>query len=219
MQTSQFQDLFVSRASSLCYYLFDVEENNRGWVGGNAPAYFDDKQSMVNEPDCPYRFYLTAVNPINGKMLTVFIPSFDIYNSHKVYPDCAIKVFEHEVSPESQLRLYELFEDEPQEKKTKYQQDFDYSQPTIRKTYLSETGTGKPFFQLGGYPNLLQDDKYYYSELEKDGYGFFGLADEDGYLNGMIHGNEPFCYGAIYLYAKIENNAARDIIAGFWQNS
>jgi len=218
MQAAQFQDLFICRKSSLLYYLTDEEENNHGWVGGNAPACFDDKRGMVNDPGCPYHFYLTIANPVNDKMLSVFIPNFDIYNSQRVYPDCAIKVFEHEVSPESQLHLYELFEDEPQEKKTKYQQDFDYSKPTIHKTYLSAGGTEKPFFQIGGRPNLIQSEEYYYAELQKNGYGFFGSADEDAYLDGMIHGNDPFCYGAVYFYAKFDDDS-RGVIAGFWQNS
>ena len=64
----------------------------------------------------------------------------------KVYPDCAVKTFEHKLSPESELCLYELHEQEPKEKKTPYQMNFDYSKPTISRSYLSEKGTGNPFF-------------------------------------------------------------------------
>jgi hypothetical protein len=86
--------------------------------------------------------------------------------------------------------------------------------------YAVRVRDGAPFLRIGGRPDLIQDEASYYDALRKDGYGFFCSADEDGYLkNDMIHGNMPFCYGALYLYAKFEDGCARDVVAGFWQCS
>jgi hypothetical protein len=81
---------------------------------------------------------MTLVSPVNGRMLSVFLPPFAVYNKRPVYPDCAIRVFGHETSPESGLDLYRMFAPEPAGKKTRYEKSFAYSKPAIRKTFLSE---------------------------------------------------------------------------------
>ncbi|MDR3295011.1 MAG: hypothetical protein LBT26_04150, partial [Clostridiales Family XIII bacterium] len=58
------------------YYLSYDHAGCCGWIGGNAPAYFDDKQALVNEADCKYYFYMAFVNPVNNRMYSVFIPAF-----------------------------------------------------------------------------------------------------------------------------------------------
>ena len=66
------------------------------------------------------------------------------------------------------------------------------------------------------YPNCAI--KVYVEKLEDDGYEFFASIDENGYRDGMTHGNYPLGFGALYLYAKIGDASISDITAGFWQN-
>lgn len=70
---------------------------------------------------------------------------------------------------------------------------------------------------IGGDPSLIQDEGYYFRDLERDGYEFFMQIDESYYLDGAISGNYPFSYGALYLYMKQGNNG--EVISGFWQHS
>ena len=64
----------------------------------------------------------------------------------------------------------------------------------------------------------MQNESYYWDALHREGYAFFTAADESGYLDGMIHGNDPLCYGVLYLYAMLDDHHA-DVVAGFCQNS
>ena len=227
MDQAQFDKLFITRAACLLYDLCETD-NHCGLLGGNAPAYFDDKRDKVNDPDARYYFYLTVVSPVNGKMISIFLPSYVHYLKNNIYPNCAIKVFEHEVFPESQFCYYEMFEEEPAEKKTEYQKNFDYSKPTIKKTFLSEARLASrsktesepsPFLQVGGHPFLIQKESFYYENVTNNGYQFFFSVDEDGYLSDTIQGNFPFNYGAVYFYAKMNDGDISDVIPGFWQFS
>ena len=222
----QFYELFVARTSCL---LFDLSEkdNQCGWVGGNAPAYFDDKENIVNDSELKYYFYMTLVSPIDNCMISVFIPAFEEYLERNIYPDCGIKVFKHEISPVSQYNYYEMFTEKPTVMKTRYQKNFDYSNPTIRRVFLSNPRFVSKlneeeemyFLQLGGQPLFIQNECFYYDSVMNDGYQFFFSVDEQGYLENMIHGNYPFSYGAVYYYAKMSDNNISDVIAGFWQYS
>ncbi|MDR1410179.1 MAG: hypothetical protein LBJ12_07995 [Oscillospiraceae bacterium] len=204
IEPTQLQSLFLTRETSLCYFLTEAPQGtNLGWAGGNAPAYFDDKANLVHDAEYQYSFYMAFVNPVNERMLSVFIPDFSVYNQYSIYPDCAIKVIEHAVSAESALALYMLRGPEP----------------TLRKSYLS-LGTNEPaFLHIGGEPNLIQNNEDYEVALLKDGYQFFGMANEEYYTTDLVRGNYPFCYGAVYFYAKINQDSITDIRAGFWQNS
>ena len=65
-------------------------------------------------------------------------------------------------------------------------------------------------------PQLIQDEDYYFRELEEDGFTFFLQIDEDYYPESLISGNYILGYGSIYLYKHNKNGK---IIAGFWQYS
>lgn len=228
MDTQQFTALFHNRNACLLYELGN-RDCGCGWIGGNAPAYFDDKPEAARDGETRYFFYMTLVSPINGRMLSVFLPPFDVYNDRKIYPNCAIRVFEHEPSSESLLDLYRMFEPEPAVKKTRYEKQFDYSKPTIQKSFLTEprivesaeggTDNSRFFLQVGGHPYWIQNEPYYWDSLENEDRRFFFYIDEFGYPDDTLHGNAPFCFGAAYFYAKITNNEVSDVIAGFWQNS
>jgi hypothetical protein len=74
------------------------------------------------------------------------------------------------------------------------------------------------FIKFGGKPYWIQDEEEIYAgKLIKDGYEYFLQIDEDGYLPNMVKGNYPFCFGALYIYGKIENKNIGNLIAGFWQ--
>ena len=45
--------------SSAYYYLTEDEKDSVGWLGGNAPVWFDGKRDLVDEPGCHYGFYCT----------------------------------------------------------------------------------------------------------------------------------------------------------------
>jgi hypothetical protein len=94
-------------------------------------------------------------------------------------------------------------------KKTPYQQQLDYDRPTVRKTYIAAGGDGAQLLRLGGRPERLQDQTFYYDHLHQDG----------DLSNDMIDGSMPFCYGTLYLYAKFEGGGLRDMVAGFWHCS
>ena len=66
---------------------------------------------------------------------------------------------------------------------------------------------------------MIQEEECFYKRLEEDHYDFFCSINEDGYLENTIHGNDPFCYGTLYLYAQFSENKMKNIVAGFWQNS
>jgi hypothetical protein len=108
-----------------------------------------------------------------------------------------------------------LFQEEPEEK-TAYQKSFDYGKPALTKSFLTRNGGGTPFLQLGGEPDFIQSRKQCRDALQNDSYQFCFSVDEAGYLKDTVHGNDPFCYGAIYFYAKISENAVAGLIAGFW---
>jgi hypothetical protein len=225
VDAQQFDALFHAKSVRLLYGLGE-RDCGHGWVGGNAPAYFDAKPEAAREGETRYYFYMTLVSPVNGRMLSVFLPPFAVYNQRSVYPDCAIRVFEHEMSPESRLDLYRMFTPEPDVKKTSYEKSFDYTKPTLRKTFLTEPriaegdATEDSFFlQVGGHPFWVQYEPCNWKALEDEGRRFFFCIDEYGYPDGMIHGNAPFCWDMAYFYAIIANNDVSDVVAGFWQSS
>ncbi len=178
------------------YYLSADIINSCGWIGGNPPKWFDGSDVIDNNK---FVFYATFMLPNEDQMLSIFInKEFDELIDNNIYPNCSIKVYKHNVSEESCIKN---------------------SHPSISKRWIVnptlEPREGTPFLFIGATPDLIQDEDYYYTNLEKDGYSFWGQIDEDGYLSDdMICGNSPFAFGALYLYKK-EN----EIIAGFWQFS
>ena len=75
-----------------------------GWVGGNAPACFDDKN--LSKKDNVY-FYLTFQNPLSpNKQISIFTPEFDVALEYNTYPDCKLLLVEHELSSQSKSDRY-----------------------------------------------------------------------------------------------------------------
>ena len=71
---------------------------------------------------------------------------------------------------------------------------------------------------VGGELQLIQEEEYYYKDLEENGYLYLMSIDEDYYPDNLLNGNYPFDYGAFYIYYK-DNKDNIDVVAGFWQHS
>ena len=177
----------------------DVESNKNiiGRIGGNIPEYFMDKSEDVGGN----KFYLTFQHPDAAeKYISVFVAeSYDDMLDNNIYPHCAVKVFLHPFSAESNITAYTI--------------------DSIKKSnivgYDQTDEDGFNFITKTNNPRFIQDEDYYYEELEKDGYEFFIQIDEDFYPDDLIGGDYIFGYGALYLY-KNDNG---DVLAGFWQYS
>lgn len=48
-------NILVERKESIIYQL-DKNNVGNGWIGGNAPAYFDDKGELLSEIGSDYNF-------------------------------------------------------------------------------------------------------------------------------------------------------------------
>jgi len=172
-------------------------------IGGNIPKYFDNKLKLIEN----YLFYATFEHPqIIGKVFSILIPKdYEFMLKDNIYPNCAIKVFIHDMSKESSNILNT-------NKNLVCTSICDF----IEIEEINYTGN---LIKIGRKPNLIQEEDFYYNKLMSDGYTFFMQIDEDFYSNEMLKGSYPFGYGCVYLYCKYEKNQIIDIIAGFWQYS
>ncbi|PCL89228.1 hypothetical protein [Paenibacillus lautus] len=182
-----------------------------GWIGGNAPAYFDDKADAIQEGDLGYYFYLSLIHPFKpASMISIFIPNdYEKYVEHNQYPDCSIKVMEHPMTGES---LSDHF-----------------AHPDLIKHLISHRETCSDLHSMdqsflikfGGSPRLVQDEAYYSAKLREEGFSFLFQVDEDGYPETLLREDSsyPFGFGALYIYANITPNDVQDPVAGFWQFS
>ena len=205
------KNLLIERTESILFQLDNKQNVGNGWIGGNAPAYFDDKSELFSEIGSAYQFYLCFVNPLDkNTMLSIFIPKeYEHRISKNIYPNCSLYVFEHPVSEESLVSTYTDF--------------------GIVKHYISEGRLVSEaqafdtsfFIKFGGSPFHIQEEEYYYKELEKNGYRFLCQIDEDGYPSELFHADTsfPFGFGAVYLYAFVTENSVKNPIAGYWQYS
>ena len=175
-----------------------TQEKSISRIGGCMPIYFLDKYDLISN----LNFYACVEHPFDNKLsISIFIPKNYIELSEgKIYPDCSVKVFIHEYSDESD--------------------DEKHICKDLNKIYLMNyinDASEEGIIQVGGEPEFIQEEDYYFKELEKDGYVFFMKIDEAFYPDDLVVDSYPFNFGALYLYCKV--NDANDIIAGFWQCS
>lgn len=185
--------------------LTHADRPSSGWIGGCPPACFDNGDASL----VGYLFYMTLVLPDRQRQISIFLPDdWEIYLHRNRYPDCAIKVIEHDVFPEGiKIGL-------------QHPAIIKHDILLYRECYDTEAENESFLVKLGGKPRLIQNKRFYYEQLEKDGYSFLMQIDEDGYpLDGLLKGNYPFCYGALYLYAKQNNNMVENVIVGYWQST
>ncbi|MEQ6357066.1 hypothetical protein ABNX05_20765 [Lysinibacillus sp. M3] len=204
-------NILDERKESIIFQLNRNQNVGNGWIGGNAPAYFDDKSELLSAIGSEYHFYLCFVCPLDkNNMISIFIPKeYENRISKNIYPNCSLYVFEHPVSKESM--------------------DSTYTEFGMVKHYISEgifvsdeQAFDTPFFiKFGGIPFLIQEEEYYYTELEKDKYSFLCQIDEEGYPDGVFDSRTslPFGFGAVYLYAIVAEDSIKNPLVGYWQYS
>ncbi|MCG7383102.1 hypothetical protein [Paenibacillus sp. ACRRY] len=212
---SAWTDLFENRTHSLVMYSHPTDYSSQSWIGGNAPAYFDDDAAFTFLREQNYLFYLSVTLPdidsmeaVSGQeMISVFVPAdYERYLENNIYPTCDIQVFQHPVFSESTLDTY--------------------TNPALLKhgltagKWMKDEGIAEePFLvKIGCVPKLIQQEDSYIAALHQDGYDFLIQIDEEGYTDGMVD-EYVFGYGALYLFAKFDDGKWIDPIAGFWQYS
>ena len=181
---------FVARISK------NESGNIVGRIGGNIPNELIIKTNELNG----YLYYLTIESKDDeAKLISIFIYSdYDKRIEHRIYPEILVKVFLHNHDDESEIKDYTITE---------------LSKANLIG-YDEVDDENFDFITLSDNPMLIQEEKYYYSELEKDGYKFFMQVDEFYYPENIVKDRFIFSGGALYLYRKND-----EIIAGFWQFS
>lgn len=102
------RDLNILKERKECI-LFQASENDsrNGWIGGNAPVYFDELEDKINQETEMY-FYLSIVNPFDGdKMISIFAPeNFEERISRNRYPNCSLLTIKHPKTEESNFDTF-----------------------------------------------------------------------------------------------------------------
>ncbi|WP_308723247.1 hypothetical protein [Paenibacillus polysaccharolyticus] len=205
-------NMLTTRVESILYYAkpFLTSEHRAGWIGGNAPEFFDDQSELIHEGNQKYAFYLSLNHPFRPEsMISIFIPeNRESYLENNIYPDCSIKVIEHPVSAESIQGSFT-------------HKDLIRHSISHGERSKDEESMEQPFLiKAGGNPRLIQDEDYYFAKLKKESLSFFFQVDEDGYPDTLIQegGNYPFGFGSLYIFAKMGTEIEHPV-AGFCQFS
>ncbi|EHB66030.1 MULTISPECIES: hypothetical protein [Paenibacillus] len=203
----------VEKTDCILYYAEPSLSNEQGtgWIGGNAPDFFDDQADLIHEGNQKYYFYMCLVHPFKPEsMISIFIPEdYEEYLDNNVYPKCSIKVVEHPISKES---VKETFTNPGLLKHAISAGDISNDEKSMDQSFL---------IKLGGNPRLIQNNDYYFTKLKEESYSFLFQVDEDGYPDMLLRDDYsyPFGFGSLYIFAKIGAEGIQHPIAGFWQFS
>ncbi|MNO62698.1 hypothetical protein D3C76_533790 [compost metagenome] len=213
MPTENYMDILVERTDCILYYAGSdlSNEQGSGWIGGNAPGFFDHQVNLIHEDNQKYLFYLSLVHPFKPeRMISIFIPEdYEEYLENNIYPDCSIKVIEHPISTES---AKDLFTNPGLVKHVISDGELSHDDKSMDQSFL---------IKAGGNPRLIQNEDYYFTKLEEESFSFLFQVDEDGYPETLLQDNYsyPFSYGSLYIFAKVGANEIQHAVAGFWQFS
>ncbi|KOP78429.1 hypothetical protein AMS59_11240 [Lysinibacillus sp. FJAT-14745] len=206
-----FKNLLSDRTKALIFKGRKCTNRDTSWIGGNAPAYFDDQKDFQSKYGSTYYFFLSLVNPLDPTMMfTIFFPrEYDEYLDNNKYPTCTILLVEHPVAHESSTDVF--------------------TNPNMKKYAIgncevinNDTSDNQTFLvKFGGTPEHIQNKRFYTKELVDDSFEFLFQIDEQGYPeeDDFIKGNYPFSYGAIYIYAQIKMENITNPVVGYWQFS
>ncbi|GIN40068.1 hypothetical protein [Heyndrickxia oleronia] len=206
-------NILAARTDCILYYVRPVLSNEHGigWIGGNAPDFFDDQEDFIHEGNQKYYFYLSLVHPFKTEsMISIFIPEdYEEYLNNNVYPNCSIKVIEHRISTES---VKDMFTYSGLIKHVILDGEISNDEKSMNQSFL---------IKLGGNPRLIQNEGYYFTKLKEESFSFLFQVDEDGYPETLLHPdyNYPFGFGSLYIFAKIGITEIQHPVAGFWQFS
>jgi hypothetical protein len=207
-----FDSLFVNRDNSILLQIEGTNSAYRSKVGGLPPAFVDEAAFIQNEDLIGYSYLFTLSDAfssyIDGKELSVFIlKNYSDYSHNSIWPKFNLICFVH--PPYKQLS-----------------KNTDLVHPTVKEgsltTLTKSTGPDEEysyFIKIGSNPYLLQEEEYFYSELEKNGYEFIFQLDENGLSPEFLDGSYPFGFGSVYFYGEVDRKAKKitNIIAGYWQ--
>lgn len=205
-------NLLTKRADCILYHahLSIPNEHQAGWIGGNAPEFFDNRSDDLHEGDQQYVFYLSLIHPFKPEsMISIFIPEDrEALWENNIYPDCSIKVIEYPVSAESS--------------KTTFTSSSLFKHCISNGQLVDDGDSVEQSFliKVGGNPRLIQHEDYYFAKLQEESLSFFFQVDEDGYPDTLIQKDSsyPFHFGSLYIFAQIGTEVQHPI-AGFWQFS
>lgn len=191
--------ILKTRENAIYYGIGEYQKECFSWVGGNAPACFDDKN--LDKKDNVY-FYLTFQNPLNAnKQISIFTPKFDVALEYNTYPDCKLLLVEHELSNQSKSDRYK--------------------HPEIDNIYsIYEMSTEKDMpetncaIKFGGNVMPIQWGLDNDSKVTKDGNSFIFQINEICMEDIAI-----FMSGCIYVYGKIESNKVMNPFVAYWEYS
>ena len=191
--------ILKTRENAIYYGIGEYQKDCFGWVGGNAPACFDDK--YLSDKDNLY-FYLTFQNPLNpNKQISIFTPDFDIALEYNTYPDCKLLLVEHELSSQSKSDRYK--HPEIDEIYSIYEMSTEKDMP--EKNCVIKFGGNVMPIQWG-----LDND----GKVVKDGNSFIFQINEICMKDISV-----FMAGCIYVYGKIEGNKVTNPFVAYWEYS
>ncbi|AWB44913.1 hypothetical protein DCC85_12245 [Paenibacillus sp. CAA11] len=185
-------NILVKRTDSILYYADSglPLEQGAGWIGGNAPEFFDDQPDLIHVGNPKYVFYLSLVHPFKPEsMISIFIPEdYDEYLENNIYPNCSIKVIEHPISTESAKAV---FTNPGLVKHTISDGELSHDDQSMDQSFL---------IKVGGNPRLIQNEDYYFAKLKEESFTFLLQVDEEGYPETLLQDgcNYPFGFGSLY---------------------
>lgn len=213
MPMENHMNILVERTDCiLCYTEPGLSnEQGKGWIGGNAPAFFDDQADLIHEGNQHYYFYLSLVHPFKSEsMISIFIPEdYGEYLENNIYPNCSIKALEHPISTES---VEDRFTNPGLIKHTISDGELSNDEKSRDQSFL---------IKVGGNPRLIQNEDYYFTKLREESFSFLFQVDEDGYPETLLQEDYsyPFSFGSLYIFANVGTDGIQNPVAGFWQFS